>query len=450
MKQSTTTISRYNNYKDSKIDWVGLIPDHWKLKPFRSLFYFRNEKNDPVKTDNILSLSIAKGVTKYSEEGRGGNKRKDDLSDYKLAYPGDIVLNSMNIIVGAVGLSKYFGAISPVYYALYLRSQENNVNYFENTFLDSSFQRGLLRHGKGIMMKLSSTGKLNTIRMKISTNDLKKIYFPFPPKEEQDAIVNFLKDKIKQINDAIFLKEKQIILLKERKQIIIQNAITKGLNSMAEMKDSGIEWIGLVPRHWNIEKLSSLCHFVRGNSTFAKEDLLSNGQYVALQYGKTYKIDEVDSSYNFFVNEEFYKESQSVNFGDTIVISTSETIEDLGHSAFYNRNDIGLLGGEQVLIKPNNDILDYYYSYYTTKVFTKTLRKYATGIKVFRFNLNYLKTIHVAVPPKEEQIEITSYIKCALAQVDKAIVLQQSQIDKLQEYKASLINSTVTGKIKVI
>ena len=219
---------------------------------------------------------------------------------------------------------------------------------------------------------------------------------------------------------------------------------------MAEMKDSGIEWIGLVPRHWNIEKLSSLCHFVRGNSTFAKEDLLSNGQYVALQYGKTYKIDEVDSSYNFFVNEEFYKESQSVNFGDTIVISTSETIEDLGHSAFYNRNDIGLLGGEQVLIKPNNDILDYYYSYYTTKVFTKTLRKYATGIKVFRFNLNYLKTIHVAVPPKEEQIEITSYIKSALAQVDKAIVLQQSQIDKLQEYKASLINSTVTGKIKVI
>ena len=99
---------RYESYKDSCVEWLGEIPSHWECLPIRSIFKFRNEKNDPIKTDNILSLSIANGVTEYSDENRGGNKRKDDLSSYKLAYPNDIVLNSMNVIVGAVGVSKIF------------------------------------------------------------------------------------------------------------------------------------------------------------------------------------------------------------------------------------------------------------------------------------------------------------------------------------------------------
>ena len=439
---------KYESYKDSEIDWVGDIPQHWKLKPFRSLFHFRNEKNDPLKTGNILSLSIANGVTEYTEEGRGGNKRKNDLTAYKLAYPGDIVLNSMNVIVGAVGLSKYFGAISPVYYALYIKSEHNNINYFERLFLDKSFQKGLLRHGKGIMMKQSNSGKLNTIRMKISTDDLKKTYFPAPPKEEQDCIVTFLDKKTAQIDQVIGIKEQQIALLKERKQIIIQNAVTKGLNPNAPMKDSGIDWIGTIPHHWKVEKLYGLCRFVRGNSAFAKDELLSSGQYVALQYGKTYKVDEVDNSYEFYVNEEFYKKSQVINFGDVIFISTSETIEDLGHSAIYNRDEVGLVGGEQLLIKPNNDLLDHYYIYYSTKVFSKELRKYATGIKVFRFNINDLKTIYTAVPTKEEQRKIVRHISTQSKKIDQAMSLQKSQINNLKEYKTSLINSAVTGKIK--
>ena len=212
--------------KDSGIDWIGQIPAHWDLQPMRAFFRFRNEKNDPVKTENILSLSIAHGVTEYSEEGRGGNKRKDDLTAYKLAYPGDIVLNSMNVIVGAVGRSKYFGAISPVYYAFYPVGNHVYVPFYEQIFLNVGFQRGLLRHGKGILIKLSGTGQLNTIRMKISTGDLKGLLFPTPPQSEQREIVEYISDLTLKINNGIAIKERQIAALKEYKTSLINAAVT--------------------------------------------------------------------------------------------------------------------------------------------------------------------------------------------------------------------------------
>lgn len=212
--------------KDSGIDWIGQIPAHWEVSPIRSLFGFRNEKNDPIKTENILSLSIANGVTLYSDEKRGGNKRKDDLTAYKLARPDDIVLNSMNVVVGAVGRSKYFGAISPVYYALFLRSLNNEIGYFDYIFANSAFQRGLLRYGKGILMKLSGTGQLNTIRMKISQNDLKVLLLPNPPKSEQNEIVEYLDLETHKIDSAISLKNEQIAALSEYKTSLINAAVT--------------------------------------------------------------------------------------------------------------------------------------------------------------------------------------------------------------------------------
>jgi type I restriction enzyme S subunit len=212
--------------KDSGIDWIGQIPIHWSLDPVRANFLFRNEKNNPVKTEHILSLSIAHGVTPYSEEGRGGNKRKDDLSAYKLAYPGDIVLNSMNVIVGAVGLSKFFGAISPVYYALYAARSDVNVAFYDYIFSNVGFQKGLLRYGKGIMMKLSGTGQLNTIRMKISQDDLKNLPLPTPPIEEQVAIVDFINASSQKIEEGIAIKQEQIAALKGYKNSLINAAVT--------------------------------------------------------------------------------------------------------------------------------------------------------------------------------------------------------------------------------
>jgi type I restriction enzyme, S subunit len=212
--------------KDSGEAWIGEIPVHWEVKPLRAFFNFRNEKNDPVKTENILSLSIAHGVTPYTEEGRGGNKSKDDLTAYKIAHEGDIVLNSMNVIVGAVGRSKYYGAISPVYYALYPKNDDVYVPFFEKIFMNSGFQKGLLRFGKGILMKISGTGQMNTIRMKISQDDLRTVRFPVPPHEEQVEIARQIEHEVSRIDGLIAKTEHSIDLLREKRSALITAAVT--------------------------------------------------------------------------------------------------------------------------------------------------------------------------------------------------------------------------------
>jgi type I restriction enzyme S subunit len=216
------------------------------------------------------------------------------------------------------------------------------------------------------------------------------------------------------------------------------------LEKYTSYKDSGVEWLGEIPEHWEVEKLFGLCNFIRGNSSFSKDELLNNGKYVALQYGKTYKVDKVDEKYEFYVNDEFYKSSQIVNFGDTIFISTSESIEDLGHSAYYKRIDLGLLGGEQILLNSKIEIIDSKYLYFSSKVFSKELQRFATGIKVFRFNINDLKTIYIPLPPKEEQTKIASFLDEKTSQIDKAISQKEKLIELLKERRQITINEAVT------
>lgn len=209
-------------------------------------------------------------------------------------------------------------------------------------------------------------------------------------------------------------------------------------------KDSGIEWLGKIPAQWVNHRIDWITSLVRGNTGLKKDELLDNGEYVALQYGKTYKVDEVNNTFDFFVNSEYYKKGQIVNSGDTILISTSETIEDLGHSCFYNRNDLGLLGGEQILLKPNKKFVDEKYLYYYSKFFRYELQKYATGLKVFRFNIDDLKEILISIPLLNEQTEIAQYLDTKTQAIDKKVILLEKKIGYYKELRKSIINETVT------
>ena len=209
-------------------------------------------------------------------------------------------------------------------------------------------------------------------------------------------------------------------------------------------KDSGVQWLGEIPSHWAVVRLDQGCEIVRGNTGFSKADLLEEGQYVALQYGKTYKVDEINNTFYSYVNEEFYKLSQIAMYGDTVLISTSETIEDLGHSCFYARQDIGLIGGEQFLLKVNQEEQSGKYLYYLSKAFSGYLRKYATGTKVYRFNTDHLKKIYIPQIPFNEQKIIADFLDKRLAQVDALIAKQETLLEKLAEQRVALISHAVT------
>ncbi len=213
--------------KDSGIDWIGKIPEHWIVEKFKNILDERNEKNNPIKTEERLSLSIDKGITLYSEKTTNLDRFKDDFSQYKLAYKGDLVFNSMNMIVGAVGVSNYFGCVSPVYYTYHSNKRKiNNTKFYEYIFRSKVVQKLLYSLGKGLIAIDRGEGKYNTLRLKVSREDLRSFEIVMPPLEEQNAIVDYLNNFSKNIDRTIFKKLEQIAKLKEYKQSVINEVVT--------------------------------------------------------------------------------------------------------------------------------------------------------------------------------------------------------------------------------
>lgn len=200
--------------KDSGVEWIGKIPIDWEKKRLKAVLCERNVSNNPIKTDFILSLTNDRGVIPYTEKGESGNKSKDDLTGYKLAYPNDIVLNSMNVIIGSVGLSKYYGCVSPVYYMLYPRYESDCVRYYNYLFQTRELQSKLKGYGNGIM----------EIRMRIPMSKLNTVELPIPPYNVQYYIADYLDEKCSEIDNII-----------EKKQLIIEKLGQYRLSVISEM-----------------------------------------------------------------------------------------------------------------------------------------------------------------------------------------------------------------------
>ena len=221
----------YPAYRDSGWEWLGEVPEHWEVIPLGRALTQRKERNDPIKTTDILSLSLETGVIPYAEKRAGGNKAKEDISGYMLAYPGDIVVNSMNVVVGSVGLSKYFGAVSPVYYMLRPRRENDIVEYFEAVFQDVGFQRSLFGLGNGIMfIESRSSGKLNTIRLRIPMTRLKRVFLPYPATCEQAGVVKYLNEATAETDIVRARVNREIDLLREYRTRLIADVVTGKLD----------------------------------------------------------------------------------------------------------------------------------------------------------------------------------------------------------------------------
>ena len=432
--------------KDSGLSWLGEIPNSWSLEKIKYVLRDRVEKNNPIRTTEILSLTAKQGVIPHSEKEGGGNKPKEDITAYRLAYPGDIVMNSMNILSGSVGLSKYFGCVSPVYYMLRPYDRESDARFFNYIFQTTLFQKSLYGLGNGILIKESGNGKLNTIRMRIPIDKFGGLYIPVASISEQKAIADFLDEKCSEMDALTTDINAQIETLEQYKRSVITQAVTKGLNPNAKMKDSGIDWIGKIPEDWEIVSPYRYCEITRGNSAFKKDDLKPEGDFLAVQYGKTYKVNMINNEYNFYVDKKFLKEDQLVMKGDTIFITTSETLEDLGHSCLYCRNDVGLLGGEQILLRPSIKKYDRQYFYYTSTCFRYELNRYATGLKVYRVRGYDLSRISTTMPPIAQQKAIADYLDNKCTEIELIIADKKQQLEVLADYKKSLIYEYVTGK----
>ena len=201
--------------KESGIEWIGEIPTNWKLHRIQYYLEEINEKNNPIKTTNVLSLIKDKGVMLYKDKGNKGNKAKEDISEYKVAYPNTLVVNSMNILIGSVGISDYYGCVSPVYY-VFRETEKSDLRFINYIFQTREFQKELKKYAKGIL----------EIRMRISSSNIFKRKIPFPDKKEQQKIANYLDEKVSEIDKLITKTKESIEEYKKYKQLIITNAVT--------------------------------------------------------------------------------------------------------------------------------------------------------------------------------------------------------------------------------
>ncbi|SEG22090.1 type I restriction enzyme, S subunit [Eubacterium ruminantium] len=223
----TKGLDRNAPMKDSGIEWIGNIPKQWSLIPFRYVLNERTEKNNPIRTDERLSLSIDIGVTLYADKTTNLDRYKDDVSQYKIAHEGDLVMNSMNVIVGAVGVSKWFGCVSPAYYTYFDNEPDSVTSRFcDYIFRTPSMRKILFSLGKGIMAIDRGEGRVNTCRLKVSREDLRKIVLPIPDVAEQRKIVRYLDDKCLEIDSIVEDKKKQLNVLADYKKSLIYEYVT--------------------------------------------------------------------------------------------------------------------------------------------------------------------------------------------------------------------------------
>ncbi|HHO0760062.1 MULTISPECIES: restriction endonuclease subunit S [Aeromonas] len=425
-----TAMQKYKTYKWSGNPFFGDIPSCWDIYP---LFKIAKIKSIINKQDEeLLSVYLDRGVIKFSDvDEKRTNVTSLDLSKYQFVEKGDFVLNNQQAWRGSVGVSNHIGIVSPAYLVLSL-SKEINPKYANYLFRDGSMVSQYLICSKGV----------GTIQRNLYWPHLRRTIVALPSYIEQTAIANFLDTKTNQIDEAIAIKEQQIALLNERKQILIQQAVTQGLDPTVPMKDSGVEWIGKIPEHWIVKRAKYLFNEIDERSVNGDEELLSVSHITGV-------TPRSEKNVNMFMAED-YSGSKTCEKNDLVFnimwawmgalgVSDRRGIVSPSYGVFRAKaestfNPIFL----EYLLKSTNYIE--HYNKVSTGLHSSRLRFY--GHMFFDMEMGF--------PSFEEQNYIIEHVQKESDVIDKALSLQEQQIEALKEYKTTLINSAVTGKIKVV
>lgn len=416
--------------KDSGIEWIGEIPSDWKLE--RSQWHLEevNISNNPIQTNNVLSLTNKLGVVPYEEKGNQGNKSKENVYEYKLAYPNTIVANSMNILIGSVGLCDYFGCVSPVYY-VFRAKKDNNIKFLNYVFQTVGFQRELRKYANGIL----------EIRLRVSSSDILKRFIPFPSEIEQQRIAEFLDRECGKIDGLKADIQAQIDTLEQYKRSVITEAVTHGLNPSAPMKDSGAGWMPLIPLHWKADKLKFHLR-QRGIKNQIDKQVLS----LYREYGIVPK-DSRDDNHN--VTSEDVSDYRYVRVGDFVVNKMKAWQGSVAVSNYE-----GIVSPAYFVYEFSDDLINKRYFHYLmrNKTYATEFRRLSGGIREGQWDLpsEALNNTIILLPPLDEQQEIADYLDNKCAEIEQIIADKKSQIETLDGYKKSLIYEYVTGKKEVV
>ena len=424
--------------KQSNIEWIGKIPSDWDLMRLQFCLKEVNVKNNPIQTTQVLSLMKDVGVLPYEEKGDVGNKSKENVSEYRLAYPNTIVLNCMNILIGSVGISNYFGCVSPVYY-VFKETDKCDLRFINYIFNTREFQKELRKYAKGIL----------EIRLRVSADDIFKQKVPLPSKDVQTKIANFLDQKCSEIDSLSTDIQSQIDILEEYKKSIITEAVTKGLNPDVEMKDSGIKWIGMTPKHWEIKRTKYIANSLSKGNGITKDQVFDDGDIQCVRYGEIYsKYEQSFDKTSSLTKLNQIVSPKYIQYGDILFAGTGELIEEIGKNVVFLGNEPCLAGGDIVVLKHSQN--PRFLNYALNSTYSQEQKsKGKAKLKVVHISATDIGNILITLPPIAEQDEIAEFLDKTCNDIDMSIADKKAQLETLAEYKKSLIYEYVTGKKEV-
>lgn len=421
----------YDSYKDSGVVWIGDVPSSWAVERGKWLFV---KKDRPVRSDDEIVTCFRDGqVTLRNNRRTEGFTTALKEHGYQGIRKGDLVIHAMDAFAGAIGVSDSDGKATPVYSACVPRAPDTVDPYFYSYYMRHIALSGLLVSlAKGIRERSTD----------FRYNDFADLQLAVPSLPEQRAIAAFLDEKCAKVDGAVRIKEEQIALLRERRQILIQQAVTRGLSPAAPMKDSGIDWIGQIPAHWHVQRNYVLFREMKV-SGHADLPVLS----VSIHRGvSSEELSDEENIRSIIKIEDrtFYKE---VKPGDVAYNMMRAWQGGIGSVAVH-----GMVSPAYVVARPSSALAaDYFELLYRCPAFIRQMDSGSKGITDFRKRLYWddFKNLLTLVPPRDEQAAIVLYIAEFSKRIEDAVAIKEEQIDVLKEYKTSLINAAVTGKIKV-
>lgn len=428
---------KYPIYTESEIQWIREMPKDWELLKAKWLFKEKSLKGYPDET--LLSVSKGRGLIPRDQLEFKTVMAFKDLENFKLVVPNDFVIHLRSFQSG-FELSKVQGIVSPAY-TVFSGKELIYSRYYQYLF-----------YTKGFIDYIAATTQSLRDGKPIAYNTFGDMELPLPPYKDQKKIAGFLDFKTDSIDLLIKEKEKLIELLEEKRQSMITEAVTKGLKPNVKMKNSGVEWIGEIPEHWEINKIKNVAEI--HSSNIDKKSVEGEKEIRLCNYVDVYYNDEITKDLNFMkaTAKPEQIEKFTLRFNDIIITKDSESPSDIAIPTWVAEDLDGILCGYHLaLIRAKTNVLNGQYLYYLLE--SESIREQfylkANGVTRFGLSKEAVKNGIIPCAPLKEQQEIASYLYAVHQEVKWAIIRLKDQIEKLKEYRQSLIYEAVTGKIDV-
>lgn len=413
--------------KDSGIEWVGAIPNHWRVSKIKQIVRWKSVKGQPDLP--VLSLYRDYGVIPKDSRGDNHNVTSLDTSGYKVVKHGDLVINKMKAWQGSLAVSEYNGIVSPAYHICKITSENICKKYLHYLLRDASYLPEYMRLSTGLRVG----------QWDLSFDDFKNIPFLVPPLAEQERIAAFLDAECAEIDAVLEKTRASIEEYKKLKQAVITQAVTKGIRGDRPMKDSGIEWIGDIPAEWDVIRVKQLLKERNERSKEGKEEPLSMSQKVGLVPTKF--LESIPNMASSFVGAK-------LAYVDDLVFNKLKAHLGVFSVSRYD----GLVSPDYAVYcstgKSNLKYLEYIFK---TPQCIGEFRKKSTGIAagLMRLYTEGLFSIYLPYPALSEQEEIAEYLNEKCAGIDALIAKKHQYLTEIENYKKSLIYEYVTGKKEV-